>query len=139
MIDFPITSLISLPGSFGNISLGETFVSSVNVSNESLGGGGGGGGVKGARLRVEIQATNTKVVLEDLKPSKQRREGSEVGGGEREREVEEGGWLKSGEAMGTVVKWEIKELGMHMLVCEVYWLEGEGVAEVERSFRKVYK
>jgi len=133
MIDFPITSLISLPGSFGNISLGETFVSSVNVSNES----GQGGGVKGARLRVEIQATNTKVVLEELKPSKQREEGSEVGGGERE--VKEGGLLKSGEAMGTVVKWEIKELGMHMLVCEVYWLEGEGVAEVERSFRKVYK
>lgn len=126
MIDFPLTSLLTLPGSFGSISLGETFTSSINVSND------GGREVKGARLRVEIQATSAKVLLDEVVAG---RKGLEMGEGE-EQEGQEGG-LKSGEAMGTVVKWEIKELGMHMLVCEVYW-EEEGTGE-KRSFRKVYK
>jgi len=121
MLGFPLSSLLTLPGSFGAISLGETFVSSINVSNDTA------FAVEGASLSISIQAGNGgKNLLAEVGPGKE--EGGHEGKGP--------GRLASGDAMGTIIRWEIKELGTHMLVCEVGWKDGDAVS---RSFRKVYK
>lgn len=131
MVDFPLSGLLTLPGSFGAISLGETFVSSINVSNDTP------FTVEGATLKVEIQAGNGgKNLLCEIRGGAGRAGGGKEGGGGGEGKGGGEGRLGSGEAMGSVIRWEIKELGSHMLVCEVGWRDGEGQ---QRSFRKVYK
>lgn len=135
MVDFPLSSLLTLPGSFGAISLGETFTSAIHVSNDTQ------LNVQGATLKVEIQAGNgNKNLLAEVGPTTKKESGSteekQAVEGEAGKEGGDGDALASGKAMGTVIKWEIKELGTHMLVCEVGWVDQDGQA---RTFRKVYK
>jgi hypothetical protein len=110
---FPLSSLLALPGSFGTISLGETFTSSLSLSNDTA------LPVSYVRLRVELQtqASGSKATLCDVKPI-----GAE-------------GRIEAGAALTELVVWEIKELGLHNLQCEVSW----GIGEEEKSFKKVYK
>lgn len=110
---FPLSSLLALPGSFGTISLGETFTSSLALSNDTA------LPVSYVRLRVELQAqtSGSRSILCDIKP------------------IGEQGRIEAGGVLSEIVVCEIKELGMHSLVCEATW----GLGEEERSFRKVYK
>lgn len=114
MRDFPLSALPTLPGSFGTISLGETFSAALCLSNDSA------ADVSHVRLRAEMQTASTKTLL------------SEVRGPD-----ETGGGIDRGQALPLTVKWEIKELGLHILACEIFWFDDE--AQGERSFRKVYK
>lgn len=114
MRDFPLSALPTLPGSFGTISLGETFAAALCLSNDST------TDVSHVRLRVEMQTASAKVLL------------SEVRGPD-----ETGGGVDRGQALPLTVKWEIKELGLHILACEISWFDDD--AQSERSFRKVYK
>ncbi|CED82256.1 Uncharacterized conserved protein [Phaffia rhodozyma] len=112
-IESGLSTLLTLPSSFGSISLGETFCSLIAISNPTT------GPVARVRLRVEIHSVSAKVVLADITGKD-----------------EEGGGVDPGCALSKKVEWEIKELGQHGLVCEVFWEDDQGE---ERSFRKVYK
>jgi len=114
MRDFPLSALPTLPGSFGTISLGETFVAALCLSNDSA------ADVSHVRLRAEMQTASAKVLLSETR-------GPDATGGGVDR----------GQALPLTVKWEIKELGLHVLACEIYWFDDD--AQSERSFRKVYK
>ena len=114
MRDFPLSALPTLPGSFGTISLGETFAAALCLSNDSA------ADVSHVRLRAEMQTASAKVLLSEIRGP------DETGGG-----------VDRGQALPLTVKWEIKELGMHILACEIFWFDDD--AQAERTFRKVYK
>lgn len=82
--DFSLTELLTLPSTFGAISLGETFSSAFCINNECE------VDVAGVHLRMEIQTTTTKLLLADF------------GGLEKT--------LKPGESMEGVIGHEIKEV-----------------------------
>lgn len=94
--DFSLTELLTLPSTFGAISLGETFSSAFCINNECE------VEVAGVHLRMEIQTTTTKLLLADF------------GGLEKT--------LKPGESLEGVIGHEIKELNQHVLACTVSYL-----------------
>ncbi|KAG0146708.1 hypothetical protein CROQUDRAFT_657063 [Cronartium quercuum f. sp. fusiforme G11] len=119
---------LTLPNSFGLIHLGQTFHGLVSVQHE-----GDGEPAENAVLRVEMHTTANKIQLAEIGPSR----------------VEFG---KPG--LELAVKHEIKELGLHTLVCTVSYdqvsslvkssdekAEGAPVStgQVSRNFRKLYK
>lgn len=103
--------LLTLPAAFGTICLGETFAATLNLSNETA------EPVNGVRLLVEMQSVSGKHLIEEKAPGA----AADI--------------LRRDEAMELGVEWEIKELGMHVLVCTVEY----GTAPSTRSFQKFYK
>ena len=91
--DLAQSQILTLPESFGSISLGETFTSALCVNNESS------HTVLGTHLLVEIQTASNKTTL------------GQVGGIDSR--------LESGQMFTLVVSHEMKELGQHVLVCTV--------------------
>ncbi|KAI0005858.1 hypothetical protein BJV74DRAFT_800409 [Russula compacta] len=87
------STLLTLPSSFGDIQLGETFSGALAVNNESA------AMVDGVRLRVEMQTATNKVLL------------AEIGGPTLS--------LVAGDTLEATVHHEIKELGQHVLACIV--------------------
>lgn len=87
---------LSLPTSFGSISLGETFASCLCVTNQTK------HEIEGVHLRVEMQSASSKVVLLEL-------------GGPDHKLDSSGGTLEG------VVQSDIKELGQHTLTCIVHY------------------
>ncbi|THV08043.1 DUF974-domain-containing protein, partial [Dendrothele bispora CBS 962.96] len=114
------TELLTLPSSFGNIQLGETFSSCLCVNNESK------VEVGGVKVKVEMQTVTTKVVLAEFSGSK-----------DKQGEGGEGSYtLAAGDTLENVVHHEIKELGQHVLACTVSYNVPNGG---EMTFRKFYK
>jgi hypothetical protein len=106
---------LTLPTAFGTVHLGESFSGFVVVNNEAP------FAVRDARLRVEMQtASAARFPLADVSASEP---------------------LKSQGTLETLVTHELKEIGLHALVCTVSYLEQTSLdAEpTQRSFRKVYK
>ncbi|KAG9040176.1 hypothetical protein FRB95_000105 [Tulasnella sp. JGI-2019a] len=124
--DFSLSELITLPSTFGAISLGEVFSSAFCINNEC------DVDVSGVHLRVEIQTATTKIPL------------AEYGGLEKT--------LKPDEALEGVISHEIKELNQHVLACTVSYLLPDSLVHNHnagppenpdrpnlRVFRKYYK
>ena len=82
--DFALTEVLSLPASFGAISLGEVFSSAMCVNNES------NIDIMGVQLKIEMQTATTKIPL------------AELGGPQQQ--------LSPNEALETVASHEIKEV-----------------------------
>ncbi|KAG8831583.1 hypothetical protein FRC17_002899 [Serendipita sp. 399] len=90
-----LSQLLSLPSSFGSISLGETFTSCLCITNQT------NHEIEGVYVRVEMQSTSTKSIVLEL-------------GGPEHR------LGPSGNLEG-IVSSEIKELGQHTLSCIVHY------------------
>lgn len=101
--------LLVLPQSFGNIFLGETFVSYVTVHNDS-----------------NEDATEI-VVKADLQTGSQRINLIQIPARES---------MEPGSSIDDVMRHEVKELGTHILVCSVNYRNTEGR---QRFFRKFFK
>lgn len=109
--DVALSPLLTLPAAFGTICLGETFAATLNLSNETA------ATVSNASITVEMQSQTTKQMIEERQAAGTGRS------------------LEGQHAMELNVEWEVKELGMHVLVCTVHY----GTALEERSFQKFYK
>ncbi|KAG9054839.1 hypothetical protein FS842_003990 [Serendipita sp. 407] len=90
-----LSQLLSLPSTFGSISLGETFTSCLCVTNSTR------YEIEGVYIRVEMQSAATKSVVLEL-------------GGPEYR-------LAPSASLEGVVSSEIKELGQHTLSCIVHY------------------
>lgn len=101
--------LLVLPQSFGNIFLGETFVSYVTVHNDS-----------------NENATEV-VVKADLQTGSQRINLIQIPAREN---------MEPGASIDDVMRHEVKELGTHILVCSVNYRSTEGR---QKFFRKFFK
>jgi len=109
--------LLVLPQSFGNIYLGETFSSYVCVHNDST-------EVCGTvTVRADLQTASQRI---NLVPGP-----TEITSGHRET-------LAPGSTIDQVLHHEVKELGTHILVCEVSYTSTVGGTD-RLSFRKFFK
>uniref|UniRef100_H2ZJW1 Trafficking protein particle complex subunit 13 n=1 Tax=Ciona savignyi TaxID=51511 RepID=H2ZJW1_CIOSA len=98
-----------LPHSFGNIFLGETFVSYLSVNNES------GSDVTSVSLTADLQTGSQRITLSNKSLNES---------------------LKPETSLDAVINHEVKELGNHILVCIVKYNRPNGET---RSFRKFFK
>ncbi|XP_055619261.1 probable trafficking protein particle complex subunit 13 homolog [Toxorhynchites rutilus septentrionalis] len=101
-----------LPQSFGSIYLGETFSSYVCVHNCRT------HPVTNVTVKADLQSNNTRINL----PIHVDKQGPMT--------------LSPDETLDDVIHHEVKEIGTHILVCEVSYLTPAGL---ETSFRKFFK
>ncbi|TMW46077.1 hypothetical protein DOY81_008849 [Sarcophaga bullata] len=101
-----------LPQSFGNIYLGETFSSYICVHNCTS------HTVEGVTVKADLQSNNTRINLpmheNKAKPAA----------------------LGPDETLDDVIRYEVKEIGTHILVCEVNYITPAGLAQYFRKFFK---
>ncbi|KAI8967021.1 hypothetical protein BDF20DRAFT_902939 [Mycotypha africana] len=109
--DFGLSQLLQLPAAFGNIYLGENFNTLVCVNNESS------YPVKQMSIKIELQTSSQRFLLFDNSNAPQA-------------------ILEHNATYDTTVSHEIKELGVHILVCSVQY---STTSDQKRHFRKFYK
>lgn len=108
--DFGLSQMLKLPSSFGNIYLGETFSTLVSINNEAQ------QLVHQVGVKIELQTSSQRFSLSDTTTTPRHS-------------------LDAQATHSVNVSHEIKELGVHILVCSVHYVtEGR-----RRHFRKFYK
>ncbi|XP_051858385.1 probable trafficking protein particle complex subunit 13 homolog [Drosophila albomicans] len=101
-----------LPQSFGNIYLGETFSSYICVHNCTM------HPVEGVTVKVDLQSNTSRINL----LMHENKKSSVV--------------LTADETLDDVIRYEVKEIGTHILVCEVNYTSPAGFAQSLRKFFK---
>ncbi|OAD78792.1 hypothetical protein PHYBLDRAFT_89883, partial [Phycomyces blakesleeanus NRRL 1555(-)] len=109
--DFGLSQILQLPSSFGNIYLGESFGTFVSVNNESE------YAVHQVGVKIELQTSSQRFVLSDTTATPRTT-------------------LDPQTTYDATVTHEIKELGVHILVCSTHYTTPDGK---KRHFRKFYK
>lgn len=110
--DFGLSQMLKLPTAFGNIYLGESLSTIVSINNESP------FPVHQIGVKIELQTSSQRFVLSDTTVANTHP------------------LLETQSTYDTTVSHEIKELGVHILVCSVQYNDGGGR---RRHFRKFYK
>jgi hypothetical protein len=108
---FGVSEFLTLPHSFGNIFLGETFTCYLSVHNHSP------FDVRGVTVKAELQTTTQKFCPLDIGASPIAS-------------------FNSGESNDYVVSHDVKEIGIHILVCTVNYIKHDGE---KKYFRKYFK
>ncbi|KAI8612896.1 hypothetical protein BC830DRAFT_525535 [Chytriomyces sp. MP71] len=111
-----VSDVLALPASFGSIFLGETFASYLCIVNESR------SPVARAGIKAELQTQTQRFTLADT-----------VSLDADSPPVASLGPAKTAEFL---ITHEVKELGVHILVCSVHYTTRDGD---HKSFRKFYK
>jgi hypothetical protein len=109
--DFGLSQMLKLPSAFGNIYLGENFSTFISINNESP------FSVHQVGVKIELQTSSQRFVLSDTTSTPYNT-------------------LDTRATHDTTVAHEIKELGVHILVCSVHYNAPDGK---KRHFRKFYK
>jgi hypothetical protein len=109
--DFGLSQMLKLPAAFGNIYLGENFSIFISINNESP------FSVHQVGVKIELQTSSQRFVLSDTTTTPYNT-------------------LDIRATHDTTVAHEIKELGVHILVCSVQYNAPDGR---KRHFRKFYK
>ncbi|KAF1807065.1 hypothetical protein V8B55DRAFT_1462050 [Mucor lusitanicus] len=109
--DFGLSQMLKLPSAFGNIYLGENFSTFISINNESP------FAVQQVGVKIELQTSSQRFVLSDSTTAPHTA-------------------LETQATYDTTVSHEIKELGVHILVCSVHYNAPDGR---KRHFRKFYK
>lgn len=104
--------LLQLPQAFGNIYLGETFSSYICVHNCTT------HPVNAVSVKCDLQSNNSRVSI-PIHANKTIPTS-----------------LNTGETLDDVINYEVKEIGTHILVCEVNYVSLSGIP---LSFRKFFK
>ncbi|KAI8347128.1 hypothetical protein B0O80DRAFT_391996 [Mortierella sp. GBAus27b] len=123
--DFGVSELLTLPAAFGHIYLGETFSSYICANNESA------HPVRDVILRAELQTSTSRFSLSDTLAN--QRVGLPSATTSNAGHIQ---LLESGKTNEMIVSHEIKELGIHILVCSIQYTTLDGQ---QKSFRKFYK
>ncbi|XP_030384230.1 probable trafficking protein particle complex subunit 13 homolog isoform X2 [Scaptodrosophila lebanonensis] len=100
-----------LPQSFGNIYLGETFSSYICVHNCTT------HTVEGVTVKADLQSNTTRISL----PTHENKTQST---------------LAPEETLDDVISYEVKEIGTHILICEVHYTTPAGFSQSLRKFFK---
>ncbi|CAO3569265.1 unnamed protein product [Mortierella alpina] len=139
MGNFGVSELLTMPAAFGNIYLGETFTSYICANNESP------HPVRDVILKAELQTTTLRFALSDTLASQRNQASATRLPSESSLKSvpspssSTGGHiqlLESGKTNEMIVSHEIKELGIHILVCSIQYSTLDGQ---QKSFRKFYK
>ncbi|KAG0203472.1 hypothetical protein BGX28_004258 [Mortierella sp. GBA30] len=138
MGNFGVSELLTMPAAFGNIYLGETFTSYICANNESA------HPVRDVILKAELQTSTLRFALSDILASQKLQSSPRLPSESPLTSVPSpssstGGHiqlLESGKTNEMIVSHEIKELGIHILVCSIQYTTLDGQ---QKSFRKFYK
>lgn len=103
-----------LPQSFGNIYLGETFSSYICLHNCTI------HPVQGVFVTAELQSDKTKIIL----PINENKNTPIT--------------LNPNDTLDDVIHHEVREIGVHILVCEVHYKTPAGLNETFRKFFKFH-
>lgn len=135
MQHFSTSQLLTLPGSFGNIYLGETFSSYVCLINDST------WIARDVHVKCELQTLSQKFTLFEsdvttppgistttTRPSPPNSKDSTT-------VLKHTSTIHPAKSSETVIQHEIKELGLHSLVCSVSYTKNEE----KKTFRKLYR
>ncbi|ORZ25575.1 hypothetical protein BCR42DRAFT_294256, partial [Absidia repens] len=110
--DFGLGQMLKLPSAFGNIYLGESFSTFISINNETV-----SERVHDIGIQVELKTASQRFSLYDTLSNTQATMEPKV-------------------SHDVTVSHEIKELGVHILVCSVHYVAPDGR---KRHFRKFYK
>jgi hypothetical protein len=113
--DLTLTPMLTLPSSFGSINLGETFNAILCLSNDAA------IPVASARLVVNMQVANSTTVVGELGPPSQP-DGT-------------AGLVEPGANLELMISCEMRELGLHVLQCQVEYATSSGTRQFSRSYR----
>ncbi|KAG0000805.1 hypothetical protein BGZ65_004042 [Modicella reniformis] len=138
MGDFGVSELLIFPTAFGNIFLGETFTTYICANNESA------HPVRDVILKAELQTATSRFALSDTLANQRHLATTSTATTTAKPPSDKplglvpssGGHIQSGKTNEMVVSHEIKELGVHILVCSVQYTTLDGQ---QKSFRKIYK
>ncbi|ORX65501.1 DUF974-domain-containing protein [Anaeromyces robustus] len=108
MRDYTDTEILKLPPNFGMIYLGETFVTYICLNNET------NKPVHAVSVKIELQTSSQKLLLVENRPT--------------ELEVKKN--------LEYISQYEIKELGVHILICTVLYMTEN---REQRTFKRFYK
>ncbi|KAI8877684.1 DUF974-domain-containing protein [Backusella circina FSU 941] len=108
--DFGLSEMLKLPSAFGNIYLGENFSTFISINNESP------SQVLQVGVKIELQTSSQRFGLADTTQHPLKT-------------------LDSNQTWDVTIAHEIKELGVHILVCSVHYI----IDNRKRHFRKFYK
>ncbi|KAM0787147.1 hypothetical protein ACM66B_006398 [Microbotryomycetes sp. NB124-2] len=140
--DGGLTGALMLPSTFGTIYLGETFSALLSLSNDLE--RPPDGTTTAASLVMKVEMNTGAPENQSAPPQPQQQQ--QVGGVKHHLATVHApdDALSPGQSVDTLVSHEIKELGMHALVCTVTYAnqvpdESGQLRTVSRSFRKVYK
>ena len=104
---------LMLPLSFGDIYLGETFSCYISLSNTSR------SDLSQAGLKVEVQTQLQRETLDD----------TAAGGASVNR-------FAPKQTLDRVVRYELKDIGVHILICSASYVDGAGERKTSRKFFK---
>ncbi|KAJ3036052.1 hypothetical protein HDV00_003099 [Rhizophlyctis rosea] len=132
--EFGLSNFLALPSSFGNIYLGETFSSYLCINNES------GAAVQEVGIKCELQTSSQRFTLADTLATLSSPTFSNLPAGTltppRSPATPARVSLLPTQSAEFMVHHEIKELGIHILVCSVHYTTPE---RERKFFRKFYK
>ncbi|ORX58323.1 DUF974-domain-containing protein [Hesseltinella vesiculosa] len=112
--DFGLGQMAQLPSTFGNIYLGENFSTFISLNSDAT---SSQDTVHDVGMKVELQTASQRFILHDTLQQPQTS-------------------MPPATNAVVTVSHEIKELGVHILVCSVQYVTPEGKT---RHFRKFYK
>ncbi|PVZ98578.1 hypothetical protein BB558_005415 [Smittium angustum] len=133
---YPLTENLILPKTFGTLYLGETFVSQFLLTNESL------KSISNIYSTVEMQSNSQKNLLFDSRtPKNSESQQTNSSGGTGQSEFGMGSNmtginLASKQIYNFQVRHETKELGLHVLMCTITYIDIGGDKQV---VKKVFK
>ncbi|OUM57512.1 hypothetical protein PIROE2DRAFT_48690 [Piromyces sp. E2] len=108
MRDYTDTEILKLPPNFGMIYLGETFVTYICLNNETT------KTVRSVSVKIELQTSTQKFTLVENQPSD----------------------LEVKKNLEFISQHEVKELGVHILICTVFYLSE---TNEQRTIKRFYK
>ena len=108
MRDYTDTEILKLPPNFGMIYLGETFVTYICLNNET------NKTVRSVSVKIELQTSSQKLLLVENQPTD----------------------LEVRKNLEYISQYEIKELGVHILICTVFYMNE---ANEQRTIKRFYK
>ncbi|ORX61132.1 DUF974-domain-containing protein [Piromyces finnis] len=108
MRDYTDTEILKLPPNFGMIYLGETFITYICLNNET------NNTVRSVSVRIELQTSSQKLLLIENQPTD----------------------LEVKKNLEYISQYEIKELGVHILICTVFYMTD---TNEQRTIKRFYK
>jgi hypothetical protein len=124
-----ITDILSLPPAFGNIYLGETFTSYLCVNNDSL------TAAQEVAFKAELQTASQRFTLADTIGASPAGSMDVLSSKSQLEQVS----LLPKQSAEFILHHEIKELGIHILVCSVHYTPSTKQDTQRKFFRKFFK
>jgi hypothetical protein len=123
---FILSDIVELPVAFGNVHLGQLFRCLIVIKNEAV------SAVKNVMMKTEIHTENEEILLQ----SNIDKDRSEQKASLETMNQPMGIFMQSSEVKSWKITYEMKEVGIHTLICQIDYVT---MKEEQRSVKKFFK